>query len=336
VAPGKMPCSGRPAFLASVGRSFAAERHDVGRTYGTETRRAASGRRAGCLVAGVPGEGRHILERGDWLAPGMRSRPLTFRRAGFDSRFRVSLVRRHRGSRHLAVSLALPTLSAPIPWAGLGLFANLCDLRPQGRRTAVKRRLFNGVAVGRTRRSLRSLSRPPLNASIVMRRDRTMWTGTLAIFMTTHAARAAAPSATDSAFGAAIAWLDAVKRNEAAAVVDSTSLPFFHRSTGLKPKCERSAKTRDDVTHWMECLQRSNDLLLGELRAGDDVKIEPYRGPPIKGFAKLEKGLRDGEWASGFLNGNGVTFTLRFLIVKGTHGIPQVGAFLVKAFFEEG
>jgi hypothetical protein len=163
-----------------------------------------------------------------------------------------------------------------------------------------------------------------------------MWTGMLAIFMTTHAARAAAPSATDSAFGAAIAWLDAVERNEAAAVVDSTSLPFFHRSTGLKPKCERSAKTRDDVTHWMECLQRSNDLLLGELRAGDDVKIEPYRGPPIKGFAKLEKGLRDGEWASGFLNGNGVTFTLRFLIVKGTHGIPQVGAFLVKAFFEEG
>ena len=163
-----------------------------------------------------------------------------------------------------------------------------------------------------------------------------MWTGVLAILMSTGAVQAAAPSATDAAFGAAMAWLNAVKRNEAAAVEDSTSLPFVHRSTGLKPKCERSAKTRDDVTHWMECLQRSNDLLLGELRAGDDVKIEPYRGPPIKGFAKLEKGLPDGEWATGFLNGDGVTFTLRFLIVKGTDGVRRVEAFLVKAFFEEG
>jgi hypothetical protein len=163
-----------------------------------------------------------------------------------------------------------------------------------------------------------------------------MWTGILAILMTTVAAQAAAPNATDPAFGAALAWLNAAKRNEAAAVVDSTSLPFVHRSTGLKPKCEGAAKTRDGVTHWVECLQRSNDLLLGELRAGDDVKIEPYRGPPIKGFAKLEKGLPDGEWTTGVLNGDGVTFTLRFLIVKGPDGVARVRAFLVKAFFEEG
>jgi hypothetical protein len=163
-----------------------------------------------------------------------------------------------------------------------------------------------------------------------------MWMGVSAVLLAMGAAQAAAPSGTDPVFSAAMTWVDGLKRNDAAAVVESTSLPFAHKSTGLKPKCERASKTREDLTHWMECVQRSNDVLLHELRAGDDVKIEPYRGPPIKGFAKLEKGLPDGQWTTGFLNGDGVTFTLRFLIVKGTDGVPRVSAFLVKAFFEEG
>lgn len=163
-----------------------------------------------------------------------------------------------------------------------------------------------------------------------------MWMGLAAILLTMGAAQAAAPSANDPAFSAAMTWVDGLKRNDAAAVVESTSLPFAHKSTGLKTKCERVSKTRDDLVGWVQCLQRSNDLLLHELRAGDDVKIDPYRGPPIKGFVKMERGLPDGEWTTGFLNGDGVTFTLRFLIVKGTDGVLRVSAFLVKASFEEG
>jgi hypothetical protein len=166
--------------------------------------------------------------------------------------------------------------------------------------------------------------------------ERLMWVGAVALLLTTGVAQASAPGGSDPAFSAAMAWVDALKNNNVKAVAGSTALPFVHKSTGLKPKCERAARTSEDLTHWVECLQRSKDLLLGELRAGDDVKIEPYRGPPMKAFAKLEKGLPDGEWTAGFLNGDGVTFTLRFLIVKGTDGLPRVGAFLVKAFFEDG
>jgi len=163
-----------------------------------------------------------------------------------------------------------------------------------------------------------------------------MWVGTVVILLTAGAAQAVAPSGSAPAFGAAMAWVDGLKQNNPTVVAESTSLPFVHKSTGLKTRCERSSKTRDDLMNWVECLQRSNDLLLSELRAGDDVKIDPYRGPPMKGFAKLEKGLPDGEWTSGFLNGDGVTFTLRFLIVKGTDGMSRVAAFLVKASFENG
>ncbi len=160
--------------------------------------------------------------------------------------------------------------------------------------------------------------------------------GGAAVVLTAAVGQGATPPRADPAFAAAMTWVDALKRDDAAAVLEATALPFTHGSTGLKPKCERSAKTGEDVAHWTECLQHSNDLLLGELRAGDDVTIEPYRGPPMKKFAKLEKGLPGGEWTTGFLNGDGVTFTLRFLIVKGPDGVQRVGAFLVKASFERG
>jgi len=140
----------------------------------------------------------------------------------------------------------------------------------------------------------------------------------------------------DPAFTTAMTWVDALKRSDTAAVLEATGLPFTHRSAGLKPRCERSAKSREDVRHWMDCIQHSIDLLLGELRAGDDFTIESYRGPPMKGFAKMEKVLPDGEWATGFLNGDGVTLTVRFLIVKGTDGVARVSAFLVKASFDTG
>ena len=148
--------------------------------------------------------------------------------------------------------------------------------------------------------------------------------------------QATAPGQSDPAFSVALGWVNAIKRNDVAGVLEATSLPFVHRSTGLKPKCERSTKTREDLTRWVECVQNSNDLLLSELGAGDDVRIEPDRGPTPKAFKKLEKGLPDGQWTMGYLNGDGVTFTLRLLIVKGSDGVSRVAAFLVKAFFESG
>src|SRR5437763_9248446 len=102
-----------------------------------------------------------------------------------------------------------------------------------------------------------------------------MLVGAAVIVFAVGVGQAATPARADPAFAVAMTWVDALKRSDAAAVLESTGLPFTHRSAGLKPRCDRSAKTREDVTHWVECLQYSNDVLLGELRAGHDVKVEP-------------------------------------------------------------
>jgi hypothetical protein len=68
------------------------------------------------------------------------------------------------------------------------------------------------------------------------------------IILALGATQATAPGPADPAFPVALVWIDAVKRNDVAAVLKSTSQPFAHRSTGLKPKCERSTKTSEGVS----------------------------------------------------------------------------------------
>jgi hypothetical protein len=161
--------------------------------------------------------------------------------------------------------------------------------------------------------------------------------GVAAMAIATSVAYADVPAIPDPVFATAKSWMEALRRRDTAAVLDSTSLPFTHRSIGLKQKCERSAKNRDELQRWIDCLLNSKDLLLGELGAGDDVEIEQDLHPSpraLKVFKKLQEGLPDGEWAAAYLNGDGVTFTLRFLIVKSPDGRRRVAAFLMKAFFE--
>jgi hypothetical protein len=163
--------------------------------------------------------------------------------------------------------------------------------------------------------------------------------GVAAMAIAMSAARGDASSPPDPGFVTAKAWLDALTRKDTAAVLESTSLPFAHRSIGLRPKCERSSKDRDELVRWVECLLDSKDLLLGELAAGYDVEIEQERHPSakaLKAFKKLQRGLGEGEWTAAYLNGDGMTFTLRFLIVRSPDGARRVSACLVKAYFETG
>ena len=76
-------------------------------------------------MAWVLVENCHVLERRDRLASGVSPDFLAVRRAGADPCFLDDLALRHCGLGHLAVNLALPALSALIPWVGLEVFANL-------------------------------------------------------------------------------------------------------------------------------------------------------------------------------------------------------------------
>ena len=76
--------------------------------------------------------------------------------------------------------------------------------------------------------------------------------------------------------------------------------------------------------------------MLSELSAGDDVDIEIYRGAPTKGMKQLEKGLGEGERVWAYLNGDGVTFTMCFLVVTAPTGTAQVSTLVVKGSFDAG
>ena len=156
----------------------------------------------------------------------------------------------------------------------------------------------------------------------------------LAVVSIGHDADAATEKA--NSFDVAKSWLSALKANNFDALATSTALPFTHRTAGLKRKCEGTAKDADGLKRWTECLRTKRDLLLSELSAGDDVDIEVYRGALTKSMKQVEKGLGDGERVWAFLNGDGVTFTMCFLVVTSPTGIAKVSALVVKGSFDAG
>jgi hypothetical protein len=127
----------------------------------------------------------------------------------------------------------------------------------------------------------------------------------VAMLVAGYRADAAAENATS--FDVAKSWLLASRANNFDALVASTALPFTQKTAGVKKKCEGTAKDADSLKRWAACLRTKKDLLLSELNAGDDVDVEPYRGPLTKAMKELEKGMGDGVRVWAFLNGDGVT-----------------------------
>lgn len=145
----------------------------------------------------------------------------------------------------------------------------------------------------------------------------------------------ASPARRDEAWDAANAWLDALKRNDGEALARLTELPLTYKTIGLKSQCVSSSGDAAALKKWAQCLRKSKSLILSELNAGRDVRIERDRLPD-KQLEALGKGIEGGEWVPAFLNGDGVAFGFRFL-VTGAKGEPRrVKAFLVSASFDEG
>jgi hypothetical protein len=143
------------------------------------------------------------------------------------------------------------------------------------------------------------------------------------------------PARRDEAWEAANAWLDALKRNDGEALTRLTELPLTYKTIGLKSQCVSSSGDAAALKKWAQCLRKSKSLILSELNAGSDVRIERDRLPD-KQLEALGKGIEGGEWVPAFLNGDGVAFGFRFL-VTGAKGEPRrVKAFLVSASFDEG
>jgi hypothetical protein len=124
-------------------------------------------------------------------------------------------------------------------------------------------------------------------------------------------------------------WLQAVASGEPTSVEKGTALPFTYTTTAKVKQCEGKVPDPKALTNWLKCLRTSNDLLVGEVQRGTLMPSDP---PNVQSKALRSLGSnlsRNGKWIEAYINGDGVTYTFRFLIVD-----EGVAAFLVESEFE--
>jgi len=130
-------------------------------------------------------------------------------------------------------------------------------------------------------------------------------------------------------------WLAALERLDAPAIGRLTALPFAYRPVGLKKQCEFDSANTATLKKWIKCLGRSKNLIVTELGTGAEPRVA-YDLRPGEKLEAASRGLEGGEWVHAFLNGEGVTFTFRFLVsTPATGNLPLVKALVVSAYFEE-
>jgi hypothetical protein len=133
---------------------------------------------------------------------------------------------------------------------------------------------------------------------------------------------------------AAREWLAALERLDEPAVGRLTALPFAYRPVGLQKKCEFDSSTASNLKRWVRCLGRTKNLLVTELGAGGEPHVAYDLRPGVK-LEDASRGLQGGEWVHAVLNGEGVTFTFRFLVSTPAAGsLPLVKAMVVSAYVD--
>ncbi len=126
-------------------------------------------------------------------------------------------------------------------------------------------------------------------------------------------------------------WLRAVAKGDTETLLKSMSLPFTYATTAKIKTCERTVVAQKDVASWVTCVLKSEEILMELTRGG----IFGEADAPSTVFKALD-GLaarisRTGTWIEASIDGDGIHFTVRFLVVDG-----GVAAFLVDVEFDPG
>jgi len=154
----------------------------------------------------------------------------------------------------------------------------------------------------------------------------------LAIVIGVAVPLAASQAKTDpAALASARSWLSTVERGDREALVKITSLPFTYATTNKVKECEGTVSDQKGLSRWMTCIRKSDAILLTEIREGVLRPSDPPNAES-KALKRLAAKIRrTGTWIEAYINGDGITFTFRFLVVEGA-----VAAFLVETDFDAG
>jgi hypothetical protein len=132
-----------------------------------------------------------------------------------------------------------------------------------------------------------------------------------------------------AALESARTWLRTLERGNKEALLKSTSLPFTYATTNRVKECEDTVSDQKGVSRWMACIRKSDDILMREIREGVLRPSDPPNAESKSLKRLAAKISRAGSWIQAYINGDGITFTFRFLVVEGA-----VAAFLVETDFD--
>ena len=129
-------------------------------------------------------------------------------------------------------------------------------------------------------------------------------------------------------------WLRAVQAGEAAAIAQTTKLPFIYREAWPKKQCDQSVADGDALGKWTACMQKNERLLLDELKwEKENLTLEAGEGKSPKKLRALAKKVAKGEWVHGWINGDGVTYEFLFLMDRASDK-PQIAACIIDVSFD--
>ena len=132
-------------------------------------------------------------------------------------------------------------------------------------------------------------------------------------------------------------WIRAIRTDSKEAVTGAVSFPFTYREAWPKKQCERTARNPKGLADWLTCVRRKEKLLMNELKwERETLRLEAGNRQASEKLRALAKDLgAPGEWVSGHINGDGVTYKFLF-VLRRTDAKRRVSALLIDAFVEEG
>lgn len=154
----------------------------------------------------------------------------------------------------------------------------------------------------------------------------------IVVFVGVAAAGTASSAKTDpAALEASRRWLGAVASGDVTILRKATSLPFVFATTAKVKRCEGEIADQQGMSAWLDCLRRNDNLLLEEIRQGTLLPADPPNVESKSLRTLSSKITAKGTWLEAFINGQGVTYTFRFLLVG-----DSVAALLVDPEYEKG
>jgi len=162
----------------------------------------------------------------------------------------------------------------------------------------------------------------------------------LAALLLTAASPSPSKSGDPSAVDTSRVWLQALRDGKVDRLLSVTRLPFAYYEAWPNKQCAQVAKDEKAFGKWYKCIRGEEDLLIAELMVEkedpDHIHLTPGLGETgdLRKLVKVVTGKET--WVSGFINGDGVTYSFLFALAGNEAKGLRVVALVMDTSFDGG